>query len=126
MKLADIIKTQSDIIHDNHGIENNIIEEVNVNVIAHFSNCPTFEITCSDVTPFSGYNNIRNLGFLIRAFYQLFDIGEEDGLRINKIKNIPCRLIFEKDGGWGGRCIGFGHFMKNKFVYSEDFAKIDE
>ena len=28
MKLDDIIKTQSDIIHDNHGIENNIIEEV--------------------------------------------------------------------------------------------------
>lgn len=126
MKLNDIIKTQKDIIADGNSIENNIIEEVDVNVIAHFSNCPTFEITCSDVTPFSGYNNIRNLGFLIRAFYNLFELDEEDGLRLSKVKQIPCRLIFKGDGGWGSQCIGFGHFMKNKFVYSKDFAKIDE
>lgn len=126
MKLNDIIKTQKDIIADGNSIENNIIETVDINVIAHFGNCPYFEITCSNVTPFSGYSNIHNLGFLIRAFYQLFDISDEDGLRINQIKNIPCRLIFEKEGGWGSKCIGFGHFMKNKFVYSKDFAKIDE
>ena len=65
MKLNDIIKTQKDIIADGNSIGNNIIETIDINVIAHFSNCPTFEITCSDVTPFSGYNNIRNLGFLL-------------------------------------------------------------
>lgn len=126
MKLDDIIKTQSDIIADGNSIENNIIETVDINVIAHFGNCPCFEITCSNVWCFQGYNNTQNLGFLIRAFYNLFDLGEEDGLRLDKIKKIPCRLIFEKEGGWGGKCIGFGHFMKDKFVYSKDFAKIDE
>ena len=126
MKLEDIIKKDKDIIAAGNSIENNIIETVNINVIGHFGNCPTLEVFCSNVSPFSGYNNIANLGFLIRAFYSLFDLCEEDGLRFNKVKNIPCRLIFEGDGGWGGRCIGFGHFMKNKFVYSKDFAKIDE
>ena len=126
MKLDDIIKTDKDIITDGNIIENNIIEIVNINVIAHFGNCPTFEITCSNVGCFQGYNNTQNLGFLIRAFYNLFDLNEEDGLRLNEIKKIPCRLIFEKEGGWGSKCIGFGHFMKNKFVYSKDFAKIDE
>lgn len=126
MKLNDIIKTQSDIMADGNSIENNIIETVDINVIAHFGNCPCFEITCSNVGAFSGYNNTQNLGFLIRAFYNLFEIAEEDGIMLNKIKKIPCRLIFKGDGGWGSECIGFGHFMKNKFVYSKDFAKIDE
>ena len=46
--------------------------------------------------------------------------------------NIPCRLIFEsifepKDERiWGSRCIGFGHFMKDKFVFTDDFAKVNE
>lgn len=125
MKLEDIIKKDKDIIADGNSIENNIIETVNINIIGHFGNCPTFEVFCSNVSAFSGYNNTANLGFLIKAFCSLFDLCEEDGLRLNKVKNIPCRLIFEGDGGWGGRCIGFGHFMKNKFVYSKDFAKID-
>ena len=68
MKLNDIIKTQKDIIADGNSIENNIIETVDINVIAHFGNCPCFEITCSDVGCFQGYTNTQNLGFLIRAF----------------------------------------------------------
>jgi len=126
MKLNDIIKTQKDIIADGNSIENNIIETVDINVIAHFGNCPCFEITGFNVGCFAGYNNTQNLGFLIRAFYNLFGLSEEDGLRLNEVKKIPCRLIFEGDGGWGSKCIGFGHFMKDKFVYSNDFAKIDE
>lgn len=126
MKLNDIIKTQKDIITDGNSIENNIIETVDINVIAHFGNCSCFEITCSNVGCFQGYNNTQNLGFLIRAFYNLFELNEEDGLRLSRVKQIPCRLIFEGEGGLGSKCIGFGHFMKNKFVYSKDFAKINE
>lgn len=126
MKLNDIIKTQKDIIADGNSIEYNIIETVDINVIAHFGNCPCFEITCFNVRCFQGYNNTQNLGLLIQAFYNLFGLNEEDGLRLNEIKKIPCRLIFEGDGGLGSQCIGFGHFIKDKFVYSNDFAKIDE
>lgn len=126
MKLKDIIKTQSEILADKNSIENNIITRVDVNVIGHFGNCPCFEIDCSNVTAMHSYNNRENLGFLVAAFVELFDIAEEDGIRITHFPSIPCRLIMKGEGGWGSKCIGFGHFMKDKFVYTDDFAKIDE
>ena len=126
MKLKDIIKTEKEIKETGHTIENNIIEEVNINTIAHFGNTTCFEILCSNVCAMGYYNNTRNLGYMIRAFIELFDLSEEDGIRLSEIKNIPCRIICEGQGGWGSRCIGFGHFMKDKFVLTDDFAKIDE
>ena len=126
MKLEDIIKTRQDIRDMGHTIENNIIEQVDVNTIAHFGNVTCFEIMCSNVCAMSTYNNTRNLGYIIKAFIELFDLSEGDGICLSEIKNIPCRLIFEGSGGWGSKCIGFGHFMKDKFVLVDDFAKIDE
>lgn len=125
MKFEDIIKTKKQVEEMGHSIENNVIERVDVNTVAHFGNLTCFEIICSNVCAMSNYNNIGNLGYIIRAFIELFDLSEEDGLRLSEIKSIPCRLIFEGRGGWGSRCIGFGHFMKNKFVLTEEFAKID-
>lgn len=124
MKLKEIVKTQKQIEEMGYKVENNIIEDLNINTIAHFGNLTCFEIRCSNVYPMSGYNNISNLGYILRAFIELFDLSEEDGLHLTKIKNIPCRLVFE--GGWGSKCIGFGHFMKDKFVLTEEFAKINE
>ena len=126
MKLKEIIKTQKQLEELGYSIENNIIENVNVNTIAHFGNTTCFEIGCINVCPMSTYNNIGNLGYIIKAFIEMFDLSEEDGLRLTEIKSIPCRLIFEGEGGWGSRCIGFGHFMKDKFVLTEEFAKINE
>lgn len=126
MKFEDIIKTKEQIKEMGHSIENNMIEYVDVNTIAHFGNVTCFEIVCSNICAMSSYNNLRNLGFIIKAFIELLDLSEEDGLRLSKIKNIPCRLIFEGQGGWGSKCIGFGHFMKDKFVFVDDFAKINE
>lgn len=124
MKLEDIIKTQKQIEEMGYKIENNYIDHVDVDTIAHFGNLTCFEIMCTNVCPMSAYNNIGNLGYIIRAFIELFDLSEEDGLRLAKIKNIPCRLFYE--GAWGSKCIGFGHFMKDKFVLVDEFAKIDK
>lgn len=126
MKLNDVIHTGKDIVSMGHTIENNMIENVDIRVVGHFGNACSLDIFCSNVGLFGGYNNTRNVGFLIRAFIELFDLSEEDGISIDKLKNIPCRIIMEGSGGWGGRCIGFGHFMKDKFVLRDDFAKIDE
>lgn len=128
MNLKDIIKKQADIDAIGYDISNNIITNIDVNTIAHFGNTTCFEIACTDVYPMSCYNNTQNLGYVLRAFIEFFELDEEDGLRIRDIKNIPCRLIFESKNGciWGSKCIGIGHFMKNKFVFIEDFAKIDE
>ena len=124
MNLKNIIKTEKEIREMGYEIENNIIEKVDINTIAHFGNVTCLEIGCTNVYPMSTYNNIGNLGYVLRAFIELFDLSEEDGLLLTKIKSIPCRLVFE--GDWGSKCIGFGHFMKNKFVLTEEFAKIDE
>lgn len=128
MKLKDIINKKADIDAIGFDIANNVIKNIDVNTIAHFGNTTCFEIICEDVCPMSCYNNTRNLGFILRAFIELFELSEEDGLRISEIRNIPCRLIFESKNGciWGSKCIGFGHFMKDKFVFVEDFAKINE
>lgn len=124
MCLDEIIKTKQELENMGYCIENNIIEFIDINTIAHFGNCTCLEIACSNVWSMSGYNNTRNLGYLIKAFIELFDISNEDGLRLTDIKNIPCRLVFNENS-WGSKCIGFGHFMKNKFVLTEEFAKID-
>ena len=126
MKLQDVIKNREKILDMGNSIGNNIIENVDVNIVAHFGNLTCFEIVCRNVCPMSGYNNTQRLGFLLKAFVELFDLSEEDGLRLSEIKNIPCRLVFEGKDEWGSRCIGFGNFMKDKFVLTEDFVKIDE
>ena len=128
MKLKDIVKTKREIDDIGYDIVNNIIANVNINTIAHFGNSTCFEIACNDVYPMSCYNNLQNLGYILRAFIEFFELSEEDGLRITQIKNIPCRLIFESKNGciWGSKCIGFGHFMKDKFVFTEDFVRINE
>ena len=128
MKLKDVVKTKQEIDDIGYDIANNIITNVNINTIAHFGNSTCFEIACSDVYPMSCHNNLQNLGYILRASIEFFELSEEDGLRITQIKNIPCRLIFESKNGcaWGSKCIGFGHFMKDKFVFTEDFARINE
>ncbi len=125
MKLQDVVKTKAQIEEMGHSIENNIIEKVTVNIIGHFGNCPCFEIQCNDVFPMHDYNTRQNLGYIMAAFVELFGVDEENGIRLEEIRNIPCRLVFEGAGGWGSRCIGFGNFMKDKFVLTADFAKID-
>ena len=126
MKLKDIIKTEDQIKLNGYAIKNNLIEDIDINIIAHFGNCVSFEISCTNISPLCGYNNTKNLGFLLKAFYEFFEISEEDGLQISQVKNIPCRLIFTGEGTWGDKCIGFGHFMKDKFVFTQDFIQIDE
>ena len=126
MKLKDIIQTEQQIIDDGNSIENNIITGANIVCIGHFGNVVSLDIWASNCAIFHGYNNTDNIGWQIKALVELFDLTEEDGFKLTDFKNIPCRIITEGSGGWGSKIIGFGHFMKNKFVYKEDFARIDE
>jgi hypothetical protein len=125
--LESIIKKEEDIRSLGFDIQNNIIEEVNVNTIAHFGNVTCLEIYCTNIWPMCTYNNTLNLGLLIRALIELLGISAEDGLSLSEIKNIPCRLVFNDTDCWcGSKCIGIGHFMKDKFVPIEDFVLINE
>ncbi len=126
MKFDEIIKTEQELKSSGYSVENNIIKSIDVDIIAHFGNCTCFEIICTDRHLMGVYNNTKSLGFLIRAFVELFDLSREDGIKLTSIKNVPCRLVFDGEPSWGAKCIGFGHFMKDKFVLIEDFVKINE
>lgn len=133
MKYETALYTKAEIEEMGHGIENNIITSIDVNIITHFGNCVyldcvCLEIACENVWPVSDYVNTKNIGTMLQAFVKLFDLEEEDGVRISKIKNVPCRLIFENGynkSSWGLKCIGFGNFMKDKFILTKDFVKIN-
>ena len=126
MRLKDIIQTEKQIIADGNSIENNIITSVDIVCMGHFGNIVSLDIMANNCCWYSCHCNTDNIGWQIKALVELFDLTKEDGFRLTDFKNIPCRIITEGSGGWGVRIIGFGHFMKNKFVYKEDFARIDE
>ena len=128
MNLKDIVKTKKEIDEIGYDIVNNIIERIDINTIAHFGNVVCFEIMCDCVMPMGCYNSTQNIGYILKSFIELFDLSREDGLRLSEITNVPCRLIFESKNGciWGAKCIGIGHFMKDKFVFVEDLVKINE
>lgn len=121
MKLEDIIRTEKELLDTGYKIENNIIEDCDIKVISHFGNIVSLYLYCKNCAPVSGYNNTMNIGFLIKALVEIFDLEDEDGFRLSNLKNVPCRLVTD-----GNRVVGFGHFMMNKFVLSDDFAKLSE
>lgn len=122
----DIIKTKSQIEEMGYGIENNIIERVEVNCIGHFGNCVTLEIYCHNVCAMCHYNNTANLGFIIKKFVELMGLTDEDGIRLSNIRNVPCRIVYaDQHCSYGSRCVGIGHFMENKFVLIDDLAKFE-
>lgn len=123
---SNIIKTKSQIESMGYGIENNIIERVDVNCVGHFDNLVTLQIACKNVWAMSGYNNTANIGFIIKKLVELLDLTQEDGIRLSDIKNIPCRIVYEDPNcSWGAKCVGIGHFMEDRFVLVDDFAKFE-
>lgn len=126
--VTDITKSLREIKAMGHGVENNIIERIDVNIIAHFGNIPCLTIICKDITPYGYFNDIGRLGYLLKALVEFFGVDREDGVWLSDLKNIPCRLVFEGDGDthWQEKAIGIGHYMKDKFILFEDFVKLDE
>ena len=122
----DITKRMREIKSLGYGVENNIIEKIDINIIAHFGNIPCLTIVCENIVPYGYYNDIARVGFLLKAIVEFFGIDREDGVWLSSLKNIPCRLVFEGDGDnhFGEKAVGIGHYMKDKFILFEDFAKL--
>lgn len=120
-ELDKIIKTEKELKVAGYNIENNIIKGVDFNCVGRFGNFVTFEIFCKDVIPYCSCNNIANSGYIFKAFVELFELTEGDGVRVSEIKNIPCRVVYDERNC---RAVGIGDFMKDKFVLTEDLAKI--
>ena len=126
--VKDITRNINNITELGYGVENNIINSIDINIIAHFGNIPCLTIMCEKIVPYGTYNDIARLGYLLKAFVELFGVENEDGVMLSKLKNIPCRIVFEGNGKshWGEKAVGIGHYMKDKFVLFEDFNKLCE
>lgn len=121
-----MIKTVKDIVHNEqyiksagYEVENNVIKAIDINIIARFGNIPCLTIMCENIYPYSSYNNIENLGYLLKGFVEFFEKENEGGVMLSNIKNIPCRLVMS-----GNRAYGIGHFMKDKFILFDEFSEL--
>ena len=123
MKLDDIITTKEKVENDGHLIDNNMIRGADISVIGHFGNIVSLNVYTDNCCIIHDCNNTKNLGFIIHALTELLDLTAEDGYSFNKIKDIPIRIISD---GWGTKVLGFGHFMKDRFVYTKELMRIDE
>lgn len=122
----DMLLTEQMIRDSGYKVENNIIEKIDANIIAHFNNEVFFEIYCKNIVPYSNRSNTKNLGAIIQTIVKLFGIENEDGIRISQIKDIPCRLVFENNNtnNFGCKAIGIGHFMNDRFILFDDLETI--
>lgn len=105
-------------------IENQLITRVTVNIIAHFGNITSLEIYCGNIVPYKNRNNLNNIGFVIRQLVELLNLSKEDGLRLDEIRNVPCRLIYKENECGDKIYIGIGNFSKDKFILFEDLAYV--
>ena len=119
-ELDNIIKNRIQLEEEGYSLENNFIKSLDVDIVGHFNNAVCLRISCHDVVPCSFYVNTSNIGYLIKAFVELFGLSKEDGIRMSEISNIPCRLVMEKHS----RAVGFGHYMDDKFVLTDEFARL--
>lgn len=126
--VKDITYSLNDIEKKGYGVENNIIKEVDINIIAHFGNIPCLTMICENILPYGHYNDIRRLGYLLKAIVEFFGVDREDGVMLSKLKNIPCRIVFEgnRKNHLGEKAVGIGHYMRDKFILFEDFNKLAE
>lgn len=116
----DIVKSQSDL--KNYHIENNMLEAIEINVIGHVGNLTTLEMFFTNCCLFSQYNLGNLIGTVLKVIFEVLELTEDNGLCLSKIKNVPVRIVSENS--WGSKVIGFGHFMKDRFVLVEDVIAI--
>lgn len=115
MKIEKIIKTKEEIESMGYKIENNMIESIDVRTIGHFNNITTLRLCLSNCTLLSGNNMTGILHLMIKNIIELFDLTDDDGIELSKIKKVPCR-IGQKDF----RVEVIGNFMSDKFLFVND------
>lgn len=96
--LNEIIKTGKELIEKGYSVENDIIKNIDLNCIGHFGNVVSFEIFCKNSKPHSMFNNTLNVGSVFRAFIELFELENEDGIRLSNQRWRGCwyRPFYER------------------------------
>ena len=126
-RYTDILKMENDLatqFGDNYSIENNVIKKLDILVTGHFGNTVSVAMTCENVNPFPLYNSVGNIGFILRALVELFDKERDESVSISALQGTPIRLVFDSKDLYTGRCVGIGHFMKDRFILTDDLMKL--
>lgn len=124
-----LLKTEEEvkaILNNNCCIENNKINEIRVLVTGHFGNCVSLDLLCENICPIPLYNSTHNIGFILRALIDIFDLSNDDSVDITVLKNIPIRLVFDSKNSWGSKAVAIGHFMKDRFIIIDELMKISQ
>lgn len=98
-------------------VKNNIISRVEINIIAHFGNSVSFELKGKlggDILP--TYNNMNNIGKVIRDFIVLFDLEREDGIELSTVRDLLIRCMY-----FNNTLIAIGHFMEDSWLYVDEW-----
>lgn len=106
-------------------IENNVIEDIDIEIIAHFGNTVSIDLLCCNIRPLPLYNSTGNIGYIIRALVVLLGKEREDGVNLKSLKNTPIRIVFNGETKFMGKSVAIGHYMKDQFVLIEDLMKAD-
>ena len=129
-KYRDIMKSKKDLENElgkDFCIENDIMHNFEIYVTGHFGNCVSFSLICEKCCPPNLRANTNNIGFIIRFLVDFFDKEDDNSVSIRKSLNeIPIRLVYDSKESWGGKCIGIGHFMKDRFILIDDLCKLNK
>ena len=86
MKLKDVLITKAEVENDGHQIDNEMIRGADISVTGHFGNAVSLNVFTGSCCLLHDCNNTENLGILIKAFVELFELTEED-MEILKVRN---------------------------------------
>ena len=118
----DITKLEKEILDSGLFIENNIIRSIDLSIIGHFGNITTLEVICDNCCMFSQYNIGTLIPDVLKTLIETLELSKEDVTRMSEIKNVPIRIITTQNHF--GTVVGFGHFMKNRFLLIEDIIQM--
>ena len=123
MTYEEAVRKEEDLVKP-YTIANNIITNFDINVVGHFGNVVCLEVMCHNCIPYGHANNTKNVGYVLKALYELFNLSTDNGTRLSDIRNIPYRLVFK-----GTSCldpiVGIGNFMKDEFILFDDLSLIN-
>lgn len=106
-------------------IENNVIEDIDINIIAHFGNTVSLDMLCYNIRPLPLYNSTSNIGYIIRKLIVLLGKEREDGINLTALKGTPIRIVFNGKTKYSGKAVAIGHYMRDQFVMIDDLMKTD-
>ena len=124
--MSKIFKTEKE-IREKLGeciIDNNVIERLDIKIIAHFGNVVCLDMLCDSCCPIPLYNSTGNIGYIIQKLIVLLGKEREDGIRLTELNETPIRIVVQGKSKFSGKIKAIGHYYKDHFVLIDDLMKV--